>query len=143
MIPRDFWTFVEPILRGHQIDMTEALQRIGISLNVNVIRDVSKSISRAAPIQPDFRTVERRFRDKFKQLDLLDRFDRFSKLLNKFLSLITQRLEDIDLLYYAEVAFIIVVKKKAESFEFFRDQDTFLLFQRAFLVTIGYQISIV
>jgi serine/threonine protein kinase len=142
LIPRSFWIFIEPIIRYHQITMAGALARIGMSLNSNVIRNVDRLISKSSPSQYDFRIVEKKFRRKFHDLGMMDRFDRFSKLMNKFLSLSYQSLQTIDLLQYAEVAFIIVGKKKVKNFTYFKDQDSLLLYERSFLMTIGYQIYI-
>lgn len=142
LIPRSFWNFIEPIIRYHPITMAGALSRIGISLNSNVINNVDRLISKSCPTQYDFRIVEKRFRNKFYYLDMMDRFERFSRLMNKFLLLFYQPLQTIDLLKYAEVAFVIIGKKKVKKFTYFEDQDTFLLYQRVFLMTIGYQIYI-
>jgi serine/threonine protein kinase len=142
LIPRSFWIFIEPIIRHHPITMAGALARIGMSLNSNVINGVDRLISKLAPSQYKFRTVEKKFRRRFHDLDMMDRFERFSRLMNKFLSLFYQQLPTADLLQYAEVALVIVGKKKVRSFTYFKDQDTFLLYERAFLMTIGYQIYI-
>lgn len=142
MIPREFWVFIEPIIRFRSITMSGALQRIGISLNSNVIHNVDRLISRPAPSQYDFRIIEKRFRRRFYDLDILDRFDRFTKLVNKFLSLYSEPLSTSDLFQYAEVALVIVGKRKVKSFEYFEDQDMFLLYERSFLTTIGYHIYI-
>lgn len=141
-IPRCFWTFVEPITRCRPTTMSALLQRIGIRLNHSVINNVEKLISRPVTTQYDFRIIERRFRRKFSQLDIPDRFDRFAKLMNKFLSLADQPLGTEQLHYYAEVALVIVGRRKVDEFEYFQDQNTFLWYERIFLKTIEYQIYI-
>ena len=142
LIPRDFWIFIEPIIRSHPVTMAGALERIGMSLNSNTVNNVDRLLSRSASSQYDFRIVEKRFRKKFYELEMSERFDRFTKLVNKFLSSFYQPLSTTDLLQYAEVAFIIVGKRKVKEFDHFEDQDTFLHYERVFLMTIGYQIYI-
>jgi serine/threonine protein kinase len=141
-IPNEFWLFVEPIIRGKQVSIEKCLHRIGIHLNPSVIVDVGKMISKKETIHSKFRHVEGIFKRKLKYLDLLKKFDSFSRLFNKFLANIHQDLSEIDLLSYAEVAFIIVTQRATRKFEYFKNQEAFLLYQRAFLVTIGYQIII-
>lgn len=141
-IPNEFWIFCEPVLRGRQTTVTSCLERVGINLNPNVIRDVNNMISKKTAIHPRFREIESTFKKKLRSLELLKKFDSFSRLLNKFLASINQNLSEVDLLSYAEVAFIIVTQKAARRFEFFQNQQAFLLYQRAFLVAISYQIII-
>lgn len=141
-IPNEFWLFSESILRGRQTTIANCLQRIGISLNPNVISDVNNMISKKSAINPKFREVEAIFKRKLRHLELLKKFDSFSRLFNKFLANTNQEFSQIDLLSYAEVAFIIVTRKATRRFEFFQNQQAFLLYQRAFLVAIGYQIII-
>jgi serine/threonine protein kinase len=141
-IPDDFWDFVKPIYRGYDTTMTQLLRGIGISLNTNVIQEVNSIISKEVPIQPNYHLVEEKVRRKFRSHEMNQYYPKFIQLYNKFLSLVTQKLQPIDLQYYAEVAFVIIGQKRAKRFEYFPDQDSFLSFQRAFLMTIGYQINI-
>lgn len=141
-IPSNFWTFVDPLINGQDIRINECLSKIGIILNINVINEVNKSISRSVDIHPRFNIIEDEYKNRLKLVQLSKYFDKFSRLYNKFLRLILeeQNLSDIDLKYYAEVAFIIIARGKAIKFEYFNNQDKFLLFQRAFLMKVGYQI---
>lgn len=145
MIPAAFWTFINPLINSQDISINECLSGIGISLNINVINEVYKSISKSVKIHPRFTIVENEFRNRFRSADLIKYFDRFSRLYNKFLSLApeNQHLSDNDLKHYAEVAFVIIARSKAVEFEYFRNQDIFLLFQRAFLMKVGYQIAVI
>lgn len=142
MIPDDFWDFVKPIYRGRDTDVITMLNNIGISLNNRVIESVDKCISREVPYQRDFYIVEGKFRRQFRLLGMTSMYSKFVQLFNKFLTLLDQSLTPIDLKYYAEVAFVIIAQRKVKHFEYFEDLDTFLKFQRAFLITIGYQINI-
>lgn len=142
MIPDDFWKFVKPVYRGHDTDIISMLNSIGISLNKRIIGSVEECISIEVPYQPNFYVVEEKFRRRFRSLGMTSVYPKFVQLFNKFLALLNQKLTPIDLKYYAEVAFIIVAQRKVKRFEYFDDLDTFLKFQRAFLVTIGYQINI-
>lgn len=142
MIPSKFWIFIDNLINGQDTNITNSLYKIGINLNTNLINEVSKCISRAVPIQPRFNLIEKEFKEKFTNVQLSSRyFDRFSRLYNKFLSLISekQHLSSIDLRYYAEVAFVIVARSKAIKFDYFEEQEQFLLFERAFLNLIQYQ----
>jgi serine/threonine protein kinase len=142
MIPDVFWTFIDPLINGQDVKISDCLSKIGIVLNINLINEVNKSISKAVRIHPRFSVVADEFKNRLKSIHLLRYFDKFSRLFNKFLSLIPddQNLSDTDLKYYAEVAFVIVTRSKADRFRYFENLDTFLSFQRAFLIKIGYQI---
>lgn len=145
MIPLSFWDFINPLINGEEIRIIECLSKIGTILNINVIDDVSKCISKSVEIHPRFNVIENEFRNRFKNIQLLKYFERFSRLYNKFLSIILeeQNLTDLDLKYYAEVVFVIIARGKALGFEYFNNQDKFLLFQRAFLMKVGYQIVVI
>jgi len=142
MIPDDFWKFVRPIYHGNNVSMQHLLERIGVQLNDIIVDEVDAIISREVPIQPNYHLVEDKFKRKFRSIGMTQCYPQFLQLYNKFLSLVCQKLQEIDLKYYAEVAFVIIVQKKVKRFEYFPDQDSFLSFQRAFLMTIGYQINI-
>jgi serine/threonine protein kinase len=144
-IPSIFWKFINPLINGYYTTITECLSNIGITLNTDVINEVYNTISKSVDIQPQYKLIEREFKNRLYSNQLSRKYERFSKLYNKFLSLIpeTQRFTDIDLKYYAEVAFVIVARNKSIRLEYFKDQDTFLYFQRAFLMKIGYQIVII
>ena len=145
MIPSTFWTFVGPLINGEDTCVSECLSRIGISLNINVINEVDKSISKTVKVRPRFSVVENEFRNRLRSVELSRYFERFSRLYNKFLSVTpeNQYLNDLDLKHYAEVAFVIIARSKAGEFKYFKDQDIFLLFQRAFLMKVGYQIVVI
>jgi serine/threonine protein kinase len=145
VIPSNFWEFVGPLINGDDTTIAECLSHIGINLNINVINEIDKSISKGVGIHPRFNIVENEFRNKLQTIGFTRYFGRFSKLYNKFLSVTpeNQYLSDLDLKHYAEIAYVIIARSKAKNFEYFRDQDMFLLFQRAFLMKVGYQIIVI
>lgn len=145
MIPSEFWKFVNPLINGSDSCITECLSQIGISLNINVIDEIYKNISRSVEIHPRFSIIENEFRSRFRSANLTKYFERFSRLYNKFLSLTPsdQHLSDTDIKHYAEVAYVIIARSKAGKFVHFNDSDMFLLFQRAFLMSVGYQTVVI
>jgi serine/threonine protein kinase len=135
LIPSIFWKFINPLINGKNVTISDCLLRIGIALNTNLIGDINENISKMTEIK----VIDYEFKNRLTLLHVPDRFERFTRLYNKFLSL-TPELNDKR---YAEVAFAIVARSKAVQFEYFQDLSTFLLFQRTFLMTIGYQINII
>lgn len=141
-IPTKFWIFVDDLINDRETNIIDALDKIGINMNQDLLNQVDKCISKEVPNQKRFRMIESEYRQKFINVGLSARhFDRFVRLYNKFLDTVpsTQHLSSIDFKYYAEVAFIIIARNKATKFDYFTDQEEFLLFERAFLTLIQYQ----
>lgn len=133
-IPADFWSFVRPILSGRRVDMPMCLGR----LDPVLIAKVRKSISWEVPIHPKFSIVEDEYRKRHERTGTMATYRKFVRLLNKFLAIMGDELEPIDIKYYAEVAFIICARSKADM-AYFRDVQMLLVFQRAFIARVGYQ----
>lgn len=138
-IPSDFWIFIDPLINGNKTSIAECLSHIGINLNTKVIEDIDKGISREVPTDPRFSLIEDEFRKRLNNIGLITYFNKFRRLINKFLSVTSNKLEEIDIKHYAEVAFVIVTRSRADNFVYFKNVSMFLAFQRAFLICLGYQ----
>ena len=142
MIPKYFWDFIELLITHQKTDIESSLKRIGVHPREQAIKEVNNSISRDSSVHSLFTIVEPEFKKRLRVLDLSKHFDRFSALFNKFLHLAGIQFNELDLKRYAEVAFVMIARRKSDHLKHFHDQDTFLLYQRAFFTTMGYQVHV-
>ena len=151
-IPSAFWKFVSPLIMAVDISkgthslkttITDGLRNDDIVVNEDIIQLVRDSISWHEPMSPRYELVKDEFESRIRSIHGINHtvgIRRFRRLLNKFLCIIgNEKFDLIDLKHYAEVVYIIIVKKKDMSFQYFDSVDNFLLFQRALLAKIGYQ----
>lgn len=141
-IPRDFWKFVEPVLRSRRARVVGGLSDISVHLNMNTVHEIDACISREGSIDGQFFTIRNEFKQRFAEVGASDEFPRFTRVFNKFLSSIDQPVKKLYLKRYAEVAFVTVAPKKVTELNYFDDMHEFLLYHRAFLTSIGYQINV-
>ena len=143
MIPKDFWTFIDPLITNQSIPMSESLAQIGNELNLNVIASIEKNLSRSGPHQIEFTLVEDDFKERMKNMKAKKYFKRFERLLNKFFSIKNCPEDDLSIKRYAEVALDIVLRGHLDVYLYFHNQELFLQYQREFISQVGYQTMVI
>ena len=142
MIPQFFWDFVDPLISNQITDITSSLQRIGINITDSCLAEVGKNISRSGLVHPSFKKIEREFKKRINDMDMSKHYYRFHNLINKFLYSVGIEFDDLTLRQYAEVALTMVIKRNVDYLRYFQDQKLFLVYQRAFLITMGHQVHV-
>lgn len=135
-IPDEYWNFVYPIIRNKNAKLVTILEE---NYPYDLMRSIDQDISKSNERHHQFDMIKEEFKYILASLKLFDYYQRFSRLLNKFLSSLNEPLELTTLKCYAEIALSIVLKSKHRSYIYFKSEKEFLLFQRAFLHKIGYQ----
>lgn len=138
-IPLPFWLYIEPIIKNTNELADEMLSRVGMKLDPQTLRSLSDLMSREVQGQESYAAVETYFKKRFSYLGMPERYGQFKRLINRFLSLVPP-ITSNDLLKYAEVAMVTVGKRRVKSWSRFKDQGTFLEYQKRFLETLDYQI---
>ncbi len=142
-IPPLFWNFIGPLLccncyqANNQCNINDGFIAAGIVFNPLVVNAIKSSTSYQVPDQPAYSLVHQEFGHGKPQDQ-----ENFRRLINKFFFLDKSNYDNLTIKRYAEVAYIIVMGKRVVSYTYFNDLTTFLVYERQFLSTIGYQIII-
>lgn len=142
-IPKIFWDFISPVINNTNVSIKEGLENINTILNIETIKHVDNVISKKVSKQQEFPSIEREFYTYMKDVNYEHHFKNFRKLFNKFLSVIPYKMCELDIKHYAEVAYVIIVKRRSKHYKYFDTMKQFLEFERAFLTSIGFQTVII
>ena len=115
------------------------LQSVDATLDNNVLMEVKNNISRITSVNPLYYEIEHEFFKRIKLNGYNREYLSFKILLNKFLSVSKLVLTGSDLKLYAEVTYVIVMRKRANELRYFENKKQLLSFTRAFLTQIQYQ----
>lgn len=147
-IPPLFWNFIGPLLCcncyqvNNKCNINDGFIAAGIAFNPLVVNAIKSTISYRVPDQPVYLTIQQEFYHRLVRQGKPQAQENFRRLVNKFFYLDKSNYDNLTIKRYAEVAYIIVMGKRAISYTYFNDLTMFLVYQRQFLSTIGYQIII-
>lgn len=141
-IPQIYWDFSYPIIHDLNATLINVMADIDRPIDSSKIREITKTISKSEPKHEDISKIHNEFKNYFKYIGLENYFERFVRLLNKFIVCIRESLDRETLRCYAEVAYVIIAKSKADKYHVFKTQSEFLTYQRAFLTKLKFQIII-
>lgn len=141
-VPEIFWKFFEPICQDLESTVDQGCKNIGIELGKSIVQNVESRILRPVRIHPKFRRYQKEFQETIDRYKLDQYEDRIGQLLNIFLDRLDDKehFEEQDVQRYAEVAIILVARRKIRGYTHFKTQVEFLNYERAFLEVLGFQV---
>ena len=140
-IPPMFWDFISPLISKKSTDIITSLKNINVEINDDIIRQLK--ISSTYEPSPLLNIVDVEFEKRLKEAGREFLFERWYSLINQFISKAGVPLSELDIKRYAEVAFVLVVKRKTRRLKYFNDENMFRLYQRAMFCAMGYQTIII
>lgn len=140
-IPQIYWDISYPITRDLSASLISVMSTLD-PIDSSKIREITKTISKSEPKHEDINKIYNEFREYFRHIGLENYLERFVRLLNKFIICVKEPLDRETLRCYAEVAYVIIAKSKAENYNVFKNQNDFLTYQRAFITKLKFQINI-
>jgi|SRR5579875_2109390 len=142
LIPKIFWDFVNPTL--HFINPADILMTIkSLGVDLSIIEDIDNNISKSVPMHSGIKKAVDHIIKRLTDLNLTRYIERVVNVFNKFVHINGNKLYNVDLLHYSEVAIVTATFGKVKSYRYFQEQEDFLLFQRFFLTTLNYQVIII
>ena len=144
-IPNEFWEFIQPLLSGAE-SIYPCLGNMGCVIHNDTLKNVGRGLSRRVDIDSRTKGVSKVYSSELCYSNGPYKDPKKVKMFENIMALFLLRggteLDETDILMYGEVVLSLVLRGRLKRLTRFKNHKDFLIFQRALLSVIGYQIHI-